>query len=322
MVNFDSDISAFRAWWRTAGKRVRRQSTCDEYVRHIRKWMEWQQSQPGEPSATPTLRGVSAYVSHLVERSEWVAYDALKALKAWGRFLEWDGTVTVSPLKDVPNREQPSTKRTPVAELADIARLLETCSGGSMEDARDAAIICLLRCTGMRRGELIALRWDDIDFGEGTVQLRNETVKSGKGRTVAFDVATRRALKLYLRRIDERELRARRDYTSWTEGRVWISTHGLLTGGGLGQILQRRSQLAGVDIPAHSFRRSLAMRWLQDDKPEALLMKVAGWHHPEMVKRYVSSVADREAIRAQRSLLEAEEVARDAQDRRNRMRAV
>jgi len=41
-------------------------------------------------------------------------------------------------------------------------------------------------------------------------------------------------------------------------------------------------------------------------------MKVSGWTHPEMVKRYVSSVADREAIKAQRGLHASEDAAREA----------
>jgi len=131
-------------------------------------WMAWQATQPSEPSNTPTLRGVSAYVAHLLDRSEWVAYDALKALKAWSRFLEWEGSVDVSPLKGMPNRDQPETMRTPVAELGEIEKLLDTCSGDSLEDSRDRAVICMLRCAGMRRGELIALTWDDIDFTDNT----------------------------------------------------------------------------------------------------------------------------------------------------------
>ena len=265
MSDFAADVEAFRVWWRTAGKKVRRQSTCDEYVRHVRHWMAWQATQPSEPSSTPTLRGVSAYVAHLLDRSEWVAYDALKALKAWSRFLEWEGSVDVSPLKGMPNRDQPETTRTPVAELGEIEKLLDTCSGDSLEDSRDSAVICMLRCAGMRRGELIALTWDDIDFTENTVQLRNETVKNGRGRLVAFDVATRRALKVYRRRIDEHEVANMRDLTSWAEGRVWVSRQGFFTGSGFTQMLERRSAAAGVYVTAHSFRRSLAMRWLQED---------------------------------------------------------
>jgi len=45
----------------------------------------------------------------------------------------------------------------------------------------------------------------------------------------------------------------------------------------------------------------MAMRWLRTGGSEALLMKIAGWGSPTMVKRYVSSVIDEEAIRAQRA---------------------
>ncbi len=205
MDTFEADLDAFIVWWCSGGRKVRRRSTVDEYVRHLRHWMRWQQAQPIEPSCTPTLRGVREYVAAVRERSAWNAYSATKALKAWSRFLVDDGLVEVDPLATLPNLAQPETTNTPIAELADIAALLDTCDGPSMEDARDAAIISLLRCTGMRRGELIALSWADIDFSDNTVHLRNETVKNGRGRTVAFDVPTRRALRTYRRRVDQRE---------------------------------------------------------------------------------------------------------------------
>ena len=30
---------------------------------------------------------------------------------------------------------------------------------------------CTWRCTGMRRGEMIALRWADLDLAKGTLQV-------------------------------------------------------------------------------------------------------------------------------------------------------
>jgi integrase len=36
--------------------------------------------------------------------------------------------------------------------------------------------------TGMRRGELLALRWDDIDFDAGTVRVERTITKAGKGK--------------------------------------------------------------------------------------------------------------------------------------------
>jgi integrase len=48
-----------------------------------------------------------------------------------------------------------------------IQKLLETARGHSME-----ALFCLALATGMRRGELMALKWQDIDFATNTLQIR------------------------------------------------------------------------------------------------------------------------------------------------------
>jgi len=48
-----------------------------------------------------------------------------------------------------------------------IQKLLETARGHSME-----ALFCLALATGMRRGELMALKWQDIDFTTNTLQIR------------------------------------------------------------------------------------------------------------------------------------------------------
>ncbi len=42
--------------------------------------------------------------------------------------------------------------------------------------------------TGWRRGEIISLRWSDVDRDGGAIRLRPENSKNGKGRVVPFDV--------------------------------------------------------------------------------------------------------------------------------------
>lgn len=102
----------------------------------------------------------------------------MRAVKAWSRFLVHDGVLAESPLAKLRYLCEPATSRTPVAELDGIERLLATCSGDSLKDAvRIMAIISLLRATGIRRGELIAMEWLDIDFGENTITLRTDTVR-------------------------------------------------------------------------------------------------------------------------------------------------
>jgi integrase len=62
-------------------------------------------------------------------------------------------------------------------------------------DDRLGALWVLMLGTGLRRGEALALRWDDVDFGAGTLHVRRtmttvrgQVVESGDGKT---DAATR-----------------------------------------------------------------------------------------------------------------------------------
>ena len=53
--------------------------------------------------------------------------------------------------------------------------------------------------TGMRRGEMLALRFADIDFENGLITLRGETTKSRKTRLVPISTARLRAVLEWLR---------------------------------------------------------------------------------------------------------------------------
>ena len=320
MDNFEADCRAFVGWFVSSGRKGRARGTAEQYVRYVRRWREWDAEQFPGSSGTPSMRSVRVWIGELMERSPWTAFGAVRAIKSWCRFLVDEGYVIEDPLAKMRYLKEPETSKTPVATLEDIDAVLATCAD-DMEGFRDRAIISLLRCTGMRRGELVQLTWKEVDFGTNSIELRPQTTKSGRSRIVGFDQATRKALRLYSRRLDQHELDNQKDLTSWT-GRLWMSDRGELTANGITQMLKRRSKRAGVTVTAHSFRRSLAMRWLRSGNSEALLMRVVDWKSPRMVARYVASVADEEAVKKQRALLDAEQSDRNAQDRRSRLRAV
>ncbi len=245
---FEADLAAYREWWLFGGDKPRRQSTCDEYIRHIRHWWEWTTNNlPAQPT-TPTLRGVNAYIRVLRQRNEHAVVGFVRAIKSWSKWLVEDGTVTEDPLATLKFVKSPTPQRTPVAELEDIEAQLATCSGDSLEDVRDRAMILVLRDTGMRRGELSLMTWDRIDFKEATIFLPNDSVKNGRGRTVSVEPDTVRAIHKYRRRLFEWELTNKR----YPSDRVWIGRLGEMTSNGIGQMFERRSKAAGVDAPAHN----------------------------------------------------------------------
>ena len=306
MELFEADVRAFLAWWVGGERKRRAQSTGDAYVTWIRKWRAWNVSCGIESIDTPTIRGCRAYVAEVRARSEWNAFAATRALKAWSRWMVADGLIESDPLAKLPYLPEPQVSPTlPVAEIDDIVALLDTCGPSSFEDVRDRALINVLADTGVRRGELVGMRWSDLDLAEATIILRSETTKGSKSRVVVIGSDTIRALRLYLRRLD---LLSHDDP-------MWIGRRGPLRSNGVGQMITKRARRAGVNLTVHSFRRGMATRWLRQGGSDVHLMRLAGWTSPRMIARYVASVATEESIRAARSFL-------DAEARRPRLRAV
>jgi len=66
-----------------------------------------------------------------------------------------------------------------VLEKEEIARLVSVCEGNL------AAIVTLALHTGMRRGEILSLKWRDIDFSRKIITLLK--TKSGERREIPMD---------------------------------------------------------------------------------------------------------------------------------------
>jgi integrase/recombinase XerC len=101
-------------------------------------------------------------------------------------------TVVISPKLD---------KRLPQFLDEDaVTRLMEQPDVAQPEGARDAAILELLYSTGIRLGELLALRAGDIDEENGTIKV---TGKGRKQRIVPFGSHALKALRKYMARREE-----------------------------------------------------------------------------------------------------------------------
>lgn len=62
------------------------------------------------------------------------------------------------------------------------------------ENQNLAAMMRLALTTGMRRGALLGLQWDDLDFKSGYITLRGEEAKSGKTTQIPMSTAAREIL--------------------------------------------------------------------------------------------------------------------------------
>jgi integrase len=91
----------------------------------------------------------------------------------WGR-LESNPAVSVKNLREPPPRERILTD-------AEASRLINKAA------PHLKPIIMVLLNTGMRRGEALALRWEEVDFNKGFIHIGDS--KSGRSRNVPMNVA-------------------------------------------------------------------------------------------------------------------------------------
>ena len=122
-------------------------------------------------------RGKTATV--LAPRTVHHLYVVLGTALAWG---VRKGYLTINPMARV---DAPSVPRVEIVPLspAETARLLN-----SAEEAGDPLLALweLAVATGARKGELLGLRWDDIDLDTGTMHIRRSLV-AVRGRKPVFE---------------------------------------------------------------------------------------------------------------------------------------
>jgi integrase len=92
--------------------------------------------------------------------------------KALGQAVKWNMIPRNICEAVNPPRPAPEEMRTLCAE--ETRRLLEAARGYRLE-----ALYVLAVHTGMRQGELLGLKWQDVDLKAGTIQVRRTLTKSG-----------------------------------------------------------------------------------------------------------------------------------------------
>jgi integrase/recombinase XerD len=174
-----------------------------------------------------------------------------------------------------------------VKALLDTTRRDKTATG-----LRDYAILMLLSTYGLRAGEVVRLRIDDIDWRADRLRVRQS--KSGVESFLPLLPQVGEALLNYLRRgrpqteIREVFLRVRAPHGAFP----W--------GGSLHTIIQRRLKQAGIQVKgrhgAHAFRFARAGSLLQADVPLKSIGDLLGHRSAESTEIYLR--LDTEDLRA------------------------
>ena len=145
------------------------------------------------------------------------------------------------------------------------------------ETTRDKAIISLLADSGIRLGELLGIKEEDIDFASCTVVIWG---KGAKQRKAPFTARTAALLKSYLN-----SDRLNNSYNIWDMKRR-----------GIQMILYRLEKKTGLPCNPHTFRRTFASNLHRQGLDIEHIMRLGGWESLDMVLRYTRSVKFEESL--------------------------
>lgn len=228
-------------------------------------FLSWVENQGVTEPAEITPRYVRQYLAELVAsgKKDTTVHDHARAIRTLLKF--WHNEGYIQPVKfEMPRLEK---KRLPVLTADQVRQIVQACA------VRDKALVLLMVDSGLRRAEVCALNWDDIDFTSGLVRVR--LGKGRKDRSAVIGAKTRRALLAYRRTLQE------------AKGAVFQTDEGnRFTGSGLLAIFRRLKKKTGIQVSPHALRRTFVILSLRAGMDPLHLQRLGGWASLDLVQHY------------------------------------
>lgn len=215
---------------------------------------------PGRPLSASTKR---------------IAYGVLE--KALGTAVR-DGLIEDNPVRKV-RRPKPARPVVPVVQPDQADLALQAAAGTRIE-----TLLWFVTWTGVRIGEALALRWDDVDFTRATATIRASAVGTDRTKTAA---GTRSVTLIpeVVQRLKDWKVAQTQDRLKMGAG--WANQDNLVFVTGSGnpmdvhnarRDLQRVLRSAGLptERPWHSLRHGFATRLLQRGMPLQVVSAMLG----------------------------------------------
>jgi integrase/recombinase XerD len=212
------------------------------------------------------------------------------ALRSFLRYLLYCGAVKRDLAAAVPTVANWSMASIPRAISVEHAKAaLASCNRRSAIGSRDYAILLLLTRLGLRAGEIVALKLDDIDWHSGSLNAHG---KGGRGCPMPLPADVGAAIADYLQK-------GRPHNTSRSVFLRSVAPMGEFQGQeAIGSIVVRALARAGVQTPhkgAHQFRHRLACDLLRQGASLAEIGELLRHRRPETTAIYAK--VDLDALR-------------------------
>jgi integrase/recombinase XerD len=291
--------------------------TVEWYRKRLRAFSRWRAEKGYKRKEALKVHAFNEYAAYLKSRpgqrgkplSAYTRRGHIRALKRFGAWLVRERLVKEDPARDLsaPSLPGPTPRGIP---LATVDVLLRAASAAGQP--RELALLLLLRDSGARIGEMVGLRWENLDIGKRKAWV---TGKKKKTRWIFFGKAAATALLRYQQTLTPEQVTA--------GAPVWWTYPPLsrpLTIKGAYTACKSLAEEAGVKWEGfHAFRHQFGRRKTQEGVPTLGLQQLMGHSTPvvtlmysvlneaELQKVYESYDWDDDPIARELGLLDGEE---------------
>jgi len=145
---------------------------------------------------------------------------------------------------------------------------------------RNLALLYILLCCGIRRGELLGLKSYDIDMDRRVITVRAETSKSKRDRVLPLNTTTIEVLIEYIKE---------RQKVGCSTSFFFVSSNhdGGLSSSGLKHLINKINESSGVKFHVHQFRHTFAINLLNNGCDIVKLKNLLGHSDIRMTTVYL-----------------------------------
>ena len=155
------------------------------------------------------------------------------------------------------------------------------------------ALFAVAYATGVRKGELCAIRWDQVDFAEGFITLEGQATKNGTARALPI-------LKGDMRRL---LLEAKKDRDEKHPECAWVFNRQGEPIRDFRASWEGACKRAGVpDLKFHDLRRTAVRNMRRAGVAQVVRMKISGHKTDSMERRY--NIVDADDLKTAKALME------------------
>jgi len=244
-------------------------ATLEFYKYTAGKFLSWLEERGIASPHEVQARHVCEYLAELIGngKSDNTVHDNARAIKTLLRFWHAENYLPSLIVFAMP---KVAKKRLPCLSAGELSKVITAC-----QNPRDKALTLFMADSGLRRAEVVALNWGDVDMMAGLVIVRRG--KGNKARSAVIGASARRALLAY-----RRTLREVSDNSPLFQAKGNIR----FTGSGLMRIFTRLSRRTGIHVTPHALRRTLVILSLRADMDVLHLQAMLGHSSLEMVQHY------------------------------------